>query len=229
MSESQWGGGGQLWAGSGGLRPSTEKPVPLSHRGHKAHGSRRGSSKGEGLLISFSNHFLLAGWFFWFSVGNSNSRKTIWDSLSRNESVQLGAVECLPLNHGWKGPSACGPGSSQPPGRGCFFCLFLINLSLSLSFFLIEAELIYNVVLVSAVQQSDTHIYILFYILSHRDLSQDIEYSSLCSTVGPCCLSRGWLFIARLTPQGLISATKITSENTGLDQWFCWCWCEHVL
>lgn len=42
------GGGGQLWAGSGELRPSTEKPVPLSHRGHKAHGSRRGVFKGGG-------------------------------------------------------------------------------------------------------------------------------------------------------------------------------------
>ena len=28
-----------------------------------------------------------------------------------------------------------------------------------------------------------------FYILFHYGLSQDIEYSSLCYTVGPCCLS----------------------------------------
>ena len=33
------------------------------------------------------------------------------------------------------------------------------------------------------------YIYILFHILLHSGLSQDIEYSSLCSTVGPCCLS----------------------------------------
>ena len=32
-----------------------------------------------------------------------------------------------------------------------------------------------------------THIY--FQILFHYGLSQDIEYSSLCCTVGPCCLS----------------------------------------
>ena len=31
--------------------------------------------------------------------------------------------------------------------------------------------------------------YILFNILSHYDLSQDIEYSSLCYTIEPCCLS----------------------------------------
>ena len=31
--------------------------------------------------------------------------------------------------------------------------------------------------------------YILFYILFHYGLSQEIGYSSLCYTVGPCCLS----------------------------------------
>ena len=46
-------------------------------------------------------------------------------------------------------------------------------------------------VLISAVQKSDSviHIYVLFHILFHYGLSQDIEYSSLCFTVGPCCLS----------------------------------------
>ena len=45
--------------------------------------------------------------------------------------------------------------------------------------------------LISAVQQllSYTYIYILSHILFHYDLSQDIEYSSLCYTVGPYCLS----------------------------------------
>ena len=57
--------------------------------------------------------------------------------------------------------------------------------------YFIEVQLIFNVVLISAVQQSDSvlHIYILFHILSHYGLSQDTEYSSLCYTVGPCCLS----------------------------------------
>ena len=43
-------------------------------------------------------------------------------------------------------------------------------------FFKTEVQLIYNVVLVSGVQQSDSVVYILF----HYRLSQDIEYSSLC-------------------------------------------------
>ena len=37
-----------------------------------------------------------------------------------------------------------------------------------------------------------THIHthsFLFHILFHYDLSQDTGYSSLCYTVGPCCLS----------------------------------------
>ena len=36
---------------------------------------------------------------------------------------------------------------------------------------------------------SYTYIYILFHILFHYGISQEIEYSSLCYTVGPCCLS----------------------------------------
>ena len=41
------------------------------------------------------------------------------------------------------------------------------------------------------IQQNDcyTYIHILFHILFHYGLSQDIEYSSLWYTVGSCCLS----------------------------------------
>ena len=49
-------------------------------------------------------------------------------------------------------------------------------------------------VLISAVQQSNSYIYIymypniyiLFHIIFHYGLFQDIEYSSLCYTVEPC-------------------------------------------
>ena len=69
--------------------------------------------------------------------------------------------------------------------------------------FFIEVYLIYSVVLSSAVQQSDSVIYIYIYIyiyillsvLFHYTLSQDIEYSSLCYTVGPCCLSNLYILI----------------------------------
>ena len=61
-----------------------------------------------------------------------------------------------------------------------------------LTFKNIDIQLINNVVLVSGTQQCDSlyiYIYILFQILFHYRLLQDSEYSSLCYTVGPCCLS----------------------------------------
>ena len=49
-------------------------------------------------------------------------------------------------------------------------------------FLKVEVWWIYNVVLISAAQHSDsvTRVYIPFQILFHYGLSQDIEYSSLC-------------------------------------------------
>ena len=47
--------------------------------------------------------------------------------------------------------------------------------------------------LVSSVKQGDSVMHMYWYLLFHflfRDcLSQDIDYSSLCYTIGPCCLS----------------------------------------
>ena len=56
---------------------------------------------------------------------------------------------------------------------------------------IIEIDSIYNVMLVSSVQQGDSDIYIHIYtyilhILFYYSLLLDIEYSSLCYTVGPC-------------------------------------------
>ena len=82
---------------------------------------------------------------------------------------------------------ASGPMTQFPPlvKRDClsgvaFF--FFLNV--------IGVELIYNVVLVSGVQQSASvihiHIFILFQILFPYRSLQSIEWSSLCYTVGPC-------------------------------------------
>ena len=61
---------------------------------------------------------------------------------------------------------------------------YLKSLNSLFSFFkkmcFVEDQLIYNIVLISDVQQSDSYIYILF----HYDLLSDSEYSS--HTVGPC-------------------------------------------
>ena len=86
-----------------------------------------------------------------------------------------------------------------------------LNFFVLVSFFLIEVYLIYNVVLVSGVQQSNSilhtyvcvcmHIYILFQILFHYRLLQDTEYSSVCYTVGPCCLSILYIVVFICLPQ----------------------------
>ena len=60
------------------------------------------------------------------------------------------------------------------------------------NFFLVKVQLIYSVVLISAVQQSDSVIFVytfFFNVLFRYGLSQDIEYSFLCYTLGPCFLS----------------------------------------
>ena len=67
-----------------------------------------------------------------------------------------------------------------------------------------KVQLIYNVLqisLYSKVTQSYIHIYILFlYIIFHHGFSQEIGYSSLCYTVGPCCLSFFFSFLFKPTP-----------------------------
>ena len=45
------------------------------------------------------------------------------------------------------------------------------------------------------------YIYVIFHILFHCDLSQDIEYSSLCYTVGFCCLSILYILVCICWPQ----------------------------
>ena len=58
--------------------------------------------------------------------------------------------------------------------------------------FFIEVYLIYNAVLITAIQKSDSviHIYtLLFIFFSVNGLSLDIEYSLPCYTVKTCCLS----------------------------------------
>ena len=56
-----------------------------------------------------------------------------------------------------------------------------------------EVYLINNSVMVLGVQQSDSvihiHVFILFQVLFLLRLLYNVEESSLCSILGPCCLS----------------------------------------
>ena len=97
-------------------------------------------------------------------------------------------------------------------GMSCVYHYFFLH-KVFLSFlnlFLIGWWLLYNVVLVSAIHQHESVIGIhltphleppshlphqvfislmRFFFLFYYSVLQDIEYSSLCYTVGPCCLS----------------------------------------
>ena len=59
------------------------------------------------------------------------------------------------------------------------------------TFYFIEVQLIYNIVLFPAVQQGNPviHIYIYFHIIFYYDLSQDNKYSYLYYIIGPCFFS----------------------------------------
>ena len=84
-------------------------------------------------------------------------------------------------------------------GRILIFALCPISTTLTFFklFFLIEVWFVYNVVLVSNVQQNDSFIYkmsICTYTYSFQipfpyRLLQNIECNSLCYTVGPCWVS----------------------------------------
>ena len=106
------------------------------------------------------------------------------------------------------------------------------SLFLSLSFFSTEVLLIYSVVLVSGVQKSGsgtytyTHTHIIFHIIFHYGLVQDVEYRSLYYMVGHCCLSI--LYIVICTCQSPIPNLSLPHSL------FSWviivsCVCESVL
>ena len=78
-----------------------------------------------------------------------------------------------------------------------FFLIFI---------FFIKVQLIYNVVPVSAVWQSDSYMHSLKNILFHYGLFQEIEYSSLCYTVGPWCLFILNVIVCIYQPQSMLVA-----------------------
>ena len=73
-----------------------------------------------------------------------------------------------------------------------WFSLFEVICSILVFKFFIEVWLIYNIVLISAVQKSNSVICIyqcICHFFFHYGLSQNTEYSSMCCPIGPCCLS----------------------------------------
>ena len=97
------------------------------------------------------------------------------------------------------GQATLGCSNKQPPNlsgfkdKGFFFFFFffkcLIYFLLKYSWFALLCNLC-----CTAKWLSYTHTF-FFHILFHYGLSPDTEYSSLCSTVGPCCLSTLYIIV----------------------------------
>ena len=111
-------------------------------------------------------------------------KNAFWSHLAPPQSSRETTGDC----------GVVGPHTHYPvPAKGADSPNYLANnffVSVLLLPFIKKILLKYNwfsVALISAVQQSDT--FILFHVLFHLDLSQGIDYISLCYTVGPCCLS----------------------------------------
>ena len=103
------------------------------------------------------------------------------------------------------------PGGGVPSLTSCV--VFPKESSAFLLFCLIKVCLIYNVVPVSAVQQSDPviHIYILFFLCYLPSWSIPRDWvSSLCYTAGPHCLS---IVLWFLTLSYMSSIVKIKSRK----------------
>ena len=133
-----------------------------------------------------------------------------------------------------------------PDGLIDYFCLqndFLIVIeALQLAFcydflfsvfFFIEVQLICNVVLISALQQSGlvVHIYTFFFhILFNYGLSQNIEHGCLCHMEGPWCLSflNVIVFISyklsRFIP--LLPPSPWQTQVCSLCLWVCFCFVD---
>ena len=110
-------------------------------------------------------------------------------SSSMGFSWQECGVGCLALLQGIFPTQGSNPGLPH-----CRWILYHLSHQGSLYTFSIEVQLMYNVVLISAVQQRDLVIYthtffFIFFFIFPLWLSQDIKYCSLCYKVGPYCLS----------------------------------------
>ena len=62
--------------------------------------------------------------------------------------------------------------------------------------------------------------YILFHILFHYGLSHDIKYSSLCYTVGHCCLSILYIIIYIIKANSKLMKLLIHPSSTPLHDYF---------
>ena len=111
--------------------------------------------------------------------------------------------------------------------------LFLFILIYFLSWSIVDLQCCVNFCCITR-WLSYTHIYILFHILFHYGLSQDIEYSSLCYTVGPCCLSIPYVIVCIYQPQTprpslSLLAFSLATTVCSLCPWVCFCFVDRFI
>ena len=117
-----------------------------------------------------------------------------WDVHNLAQASPPSTSESCPSHPAAAPPSLAATPHSLAPApdiHSSAFCLYALANSRDFIYFFITILLIYNIVLISAVQPIDSFIHIytfLFYILFHYGLSQEIGYRSLGYTVRPCCL-----------------------------------------
>ena len=90
----------------------------------------------------------------------------------------------------WSRASCVGTRAPQPPHPGPNLLTTFFSFLLRYSWFTV----LYWFLLYSKVIQLYMYIH-YFYTLPHYGLSLDIEYSSLCYTVGPCCSSMRYTLV----------------------------------
>ena len=131
---------------------------------------------------TFSFNFPTSHWLTFkteYCSSNYKSLKLLSKSSEMVKSVHLFWLTKASHWRIWKAAACCDANETVSEG------LFIWNLEL-LYFFLIEAQLIYNIVPISVQQSDSVYTYIFFNIRFPDGLPEDIQYSSLCYTLGPC-------------------------------------------
>ena len=113
----------------------------------------------------------------------------LFQTLEENKTIQAWRQMCAGQNE-VLGEKHCFGGRMTSPLFSLILGPLLGSLHLFTYLLIIEIKLISNVVPISAVQQSASaaHIQTFFSIFFSIMVYHDTEYSSLCYTLGPCCL-----------------------------------------
>ena len=155
------------------------------------------------LLIEYILKFLLE--YSWFTVlwkllkmelGLGEQSGHCWERSFMEEDSRhslCGGALLFLLGLSPQGPGGFRISSLKMPTWQRKETTWICNFVYDINFFIIKLQLIYSIVAISDLLQSDpvihTYLYIFSHIIPHHVLSQEMGHSSLCCTVGPHCPS----------------------------------------